>query len=579
MFLGRCRTPVIRRHHIGQSGLRASHTRAVPPRHAIAFALLAAGLAGCNGPLHIRLSDHVARPNPRVVMFFIDGLDRHLFRQWLAAGELPNIKTYLTDRGTEVEDAISCLPTITYANTATLLTGRYPGHHGVLGNKWFDRGRMLYQDYGYSETYSRINQDVMGPTLYELLNDRYTVSIQSPLRRGAGRSYDNLVTGAVTWWLGFLDWTDRLPPLRFEEIAQEVSVRPDGRWPKFIHVYFPAVDEYGHRYGVDGWEYKYAVRNADHQIGRICGGLREVGLFEQTHLVLVSDHGMASTRKGKRLDVPRVLGRQFGRKSPWHWPELETDYDKRKTHLDRYDTLIARDGGRRCAIYLRFTENWADRPAEVEGATAYSLANKGPGVAVQTLARWLGSQQAVLAAAVPVREGEAALYGTAGVAVVTRRGTSPAASYRYAIREGNDPLGYRSDENARRLIDGGFHTADEWLAATVRTGSPGVPGQICDMFASDRAGDIVLFAADGGGFASVERAGHGSITAEDLLVPMVWAGPGIARNAKVERARTCDVMPTILDLLGVSDRLADHPPIDGVSLLPKLKKRGSLAKL
>ncbi len=154
-----------------------------------------------------------------------------------------------------------------------------------------------------------------------------------------------------------------------------------------------------------------------------------------------------------------------------------------------------------------------------------------------------------------------------------RKGRGRGATYRYAVREGSDPLGYQSDEAARALMDGGFHSADAWFSATAGTDAPDLPGQICEMFDSHRAGDVMLFAARGWGFSWWENAGHGSITADDMFVPMVWAGPDIAVGGKVDGARTCDIMPTILDVLGVLDRLADHPPIDGVSLLGKLRKR------
>jgi len=546
--------------------------------------VLSAGVAGCNGPIHLRLADHVSRPNPRVVMFFIDGVDRRLFGSWLASGELPNIRRYLADRGTEVLHAVSCVPTVTYANTATLLTGRRPGHHGVVGNKWFDRRRMFYQDYGYSETYSRINHDVTGPTIYELLPDRFTVSIQSPLTRGVSRTYDNLITGSVTWWLGFIDWTDRLPPLRYEEIAQEASADSKGCWPEFIHTYFPAVDEYGHRYGTRSWQYKYAVRNADHQIGRICGGLKEAGLFDRTTFVLVSDHGMVDVAPGQQFDVAKALARQFGRKVPATWPELSTNYRERQDYLNRYDTLATPDGVRKCGVYFRFAEDWTERPTHVEAATPSLLGAKRPTAdgrspSVGTIARWLASQPAVWIAAVPVGPNEVALYGAGGVAVVSRKGIGKSAVYRYAVREGTDPLGYQDHPSAGRRVDGGFHSAEDWFDATIETAAPDLPGQICELFDSDRAGEIVLFAASGWGFSTWEHAGHGSITAEEMFVPMIWAGPDIPAGQKLNRARTCDVTPTILEILHAPEQSAVGPPFDGTSLLSRLRKPDGVAGL
>ena len=37
--------------------------------------------------------------------------------------------------------AMASLPTVTLANHTSILTGRFPGHHGILHNAWYDRAR------------------------------------------------------------------------------------------------------------------------------------------------------------------------------------------------------------------------------------------------------------------------------------------------------------------------------------------------------------------------------------------------------------------------------------------------------
>jgi predicted AlkP superfamily pyrophosphatase or phosphodiesterase len=47
-------------------------------------------------------------------------------------GELPNIKEHIYDRGTHVENALVAFPTLTLALHPTIMTGYYPGHHGII---------------------------------------------------------------------------------------------------------------------------------------------------------------------------------------------------------------------------------------------------------------------------------------------------------------------------------------------------------------------------------------------------------------------------------------------------------------
>jgi arylsulfatase A-like enzyme len=91
------------------------------------------------------------------------------------------------------------------------------------------------------------------------------------------------------------------------------------------------------------------------------------------------------------------------------------------------------------------------------------------------------------------------------------------------------------------------------------------------MFDSERAGSIVFFAAEGWDFSSDDPAGgHGSILAAEMRVPMLFAGPGLSPGGIVPFARTCDLMPTLLGLLGAEPILEDgsRVDIDGINLLP-----------
>ena len=59
--------------------------------------------------------------------------------RWPRAGEAPNVAR-LIEMGTAYEwGAMAGLPTVTLANHTSILTGRLPGHHGILHNAWFDR--------------------------------------------------------------------------------------------------------------------------------------------------------------------------------------------------------------------------------------------------------------------------------------------------------------------------------------------------------------------------------------------------------------------------------------------------------
>jgi arylsulfatase A-like enzyme len=118
----------------------------------------------------------------------------------------------------------------------------------------------------------------------------------------------------------------------------------------------------------------------------------------------------------------------------------------------------------------------------------------------------------------------------------------------YHLVDGNDPFGWRGSVPPAAL-EGEPMAPRAWLDATAGTDFPDLPAQIVAYFRAPRAGDLAVFAAPGWDFGTKNRAGHGGLRPGDLCVPLLIAGPGV-RGGRIPVARTADVMPTLLGLLG-----------------------------
>ena len=89
----------------------------------IVSVLLAAFLAACSR------SAGIESLRPTVVLVSIDG-----FRwDYLDRGLTPNLSR-LAREGVRAEAMIPVFPTKTFPNHASIVTGRYPVHHGIIGN-------------------------------------------------------------------------------------------------------------------------------------------------------------------------------------------------------------------------------------------------------------------------------------------------------------------------------------------------------------------------------------------------------------------------------------------------------------
>jgi hypothetical protein len=168
-------------------------------------------------------------------------------------------------------------------------------------------------------------------------------------------------------------------------------------------------------------------------------------------------------------------------------------------------------------------------------------------------------------------ESHVEIMSTAGDAVVTRVRQDGKKLYSYRVSRGQDPLGYTQAPAAAALSDGRLHTADQWLAATIATEYPDFVSQLPEMFDSPRAGDLALFAQRGWDFANGSHGGHGGLTRDETVVPMVFAAPDLPQGARLPYARTVALVPTLIDWLRGRKDPAIFRYFDADSLLDNLR--------
>lgn len=553
--------------------------KCLPPTNWILALALPALLAGCTtyDAVEIGLQPRVQRPRPAAVVFFVDGLDPARFEELLAAGRLPNIDRHFVAGGVRVENAFVSLPAITYANSVSLVTGVFPGHHGITGNRWFDRYALVLQDYTFIKTYQQVDEDFTAPTIYEMLGDEFTATMTVPVRRGATRPVDNWMSVGIAWYFDMHAMVNQLAVTRLGLLG-EIANRA-GRWPRLIVTYFPTTDTVSHERGSDDPLYAEVLEDVDARIGQFLASLVRAGLYDQTYRVLVTDHGVVPTPDRcavetflEGLGIP-VRSELFGRDEP---------FEERLEHFGPARAVVVSGGNRRSSLHLRAGDGWWQRPtpgqidafARTFAEPAALPADLRRAVAGRTFPELLLGLKPVQFVAVREGEGVVRLLSEAGTARITRRRDGDAPAYRYEVLSGRDPLGYAADPAVAAVLDGGFHPSRAWMAATARAEHPDVVPQLPEYFDSPRAGDVVLFARPGWCFGGDDRGGHGGLTRRELAVPFYVGGPDLAGGASIPVARTVDLTPTLLGLLGRPEAFRTLGPPDGVDLSAELRAAG-----
>ncbi|MCG3126808.1 MAG: hypothetical protein CHACPFDD_01663 [Phycisphaerae bacterium] len=529
-------------------------------------ALLAAGCA-LDGPIKLDVPPRVVRPERSAVVLFTDGLDAGVLDEMLAAGELPNVARRFVRGGVRVRNAIASMPSNTYPNTVSLVTGVFPGRHGIVGNRWFDRHALATEYYIRADTFRNVNQQFLAPTIFERLADRLTLAVQLHTRRGASVVLEDDLRMALRWMTGDYVGHDR----QTGDYAAQIDdvARSAGRWPALTVFYFPGIDELGHRFSTDSRQYRDAVRNADVQIGRIVSAWEQAGLLENTYWVLVSDHGHVAYGADEYLDVAGWFRRTHAlRVSQEDAPA--GDYARRYAAFAPYDAYVANGSFRGSAIHVRGPDGWHTSPP-LERLRALLWPEGATGALSDPAA--LFAQRGVELAVVSAGADRVEVYSRHGRAVVeaesAEAGGGSGLRYRL-INEVGDALGYGQTAEQRAFVEAGWHDSQAWLTATAELRVPDFVPQVVEMFRSRRSGDIVLFASERGTFQNDERSGHGSCLASDMRITLFFAGPDLPGGCEIGAARMVDVTPTLLELLqaGIEDL---GVRIDGRSIAPQLK--------
>src|SRR4051812_12693677 len=122
-------------------------------------------------------------PGRIVVMVSVDGLAGYYIDDPKA--EMPNIRA-LAAEGARAASMKAVVPTVTWPNHASLVTGVQPAKHGVIGNNYFDRATSKPVQL-ISDPVLDKDQIIHVPTIYDLAKAQgfITAAVRWPGTRNA----------------------------------------------------------------------------------------------------------------------------------------------------------------------------------------------------------------------------------------------------------------------------------------------------------------------------------------------------------------------------------------------------------
>jgi hypothetical protein len=506
----------------------------------------------------------------KLCLIVVDSLRMDMLRRTVAAGEAPHFGALL-DRGELVEDCVSSFPSVTPVCNSEIATGARPGPmpdgspgHGIMGMNWYHRVEERYVEYGnsleatrafglfrslydvvYNLNMSHLSTEV--ETVFERLGDSGVRTACTPFLVYRGRTRHEMgLEGLLrqvavaakfhhaTWGPDELFWGELYasrkvpckPTLARPGTRDEYSgcvgrelLRDDAY--DFLLFSLPDNDHHSHKGGPAG----HSIALADAAFGELVDEAGGIDAFCAEHaVILTADHAQSDVSEG--YDLAALLGQE--------WRVLQPN-DETPHAAELAVSPTARAG----AVYLLARGNRRLRAHD-------DVRRRIGGSAEADVLCWLAGPDGK-----PVDRPGVGMPEMDGAEAVVEAAKGSAAQegaelrFRPAAEGGWDLDGDPSALGLERS-NGGHESATH----------PDALARVWSALTAAHAGDVLVSLAPGyetvdwGGMTHAGGGSHGSLLAEDSLVPLLTVGVGGADLGAREQWRIADVAGLVLQHFG-----------------------------
>ncbi|KAL7930473.1 alkaline-phosphatase-like protein [Trichoderma chlorosporum] len=240
---------------------------------------------------------------PTTIIISLDG-----FRaDFLQRGLTPRLNAFVKE-GVSPKWMHPSFPSVTFPNHYTLATGLYPEAHGIVGNTFWDP--ELKAEFHYTDPARSLDPKWWGGEPFWVTAERQ--GIRSAIHMWPGSEAHILhqepafvdkyngkeeLDNKVSRILGWLDLPGK----------ESGSVDAQGLRPQLIAAYVPNVDSDGHKYGPNSTEIRSSIQQVDTMMDQLFQGLDARNLTHIVNVIVVSDHGMATTDTTRLLQLEDLV--------------------------------------------------------------------------------------------------------------------------------------------------------------------------------------------------------------------------------------------------------------------------------
>ncbi|KAJ9155275.1 Type I phosphodiesterase/nucleotide pyrophosphatase [Pleurostoma richardsiae] len=234
---------------------------------------------------------------PTTLIISLDG-----FRaDFLKRGLTPRLNAFIKE-GVSPLYMLPAFPSVTFPNHYTLATGLHPESHGVVGNSFWDP--ELQAEFFYTDPSRSMDPKWWKGEPFWVTAERQGIRAAVHMWPGSEAHIAGVEPSFLDTFNGKEKLSNKVNRI-FEFLDKPGMEDPKANVadmrPQLIAAYVPNVDADGHKYGPNSTEIRATIQDADTMLDDIFKGLELRNLTNIVNVIVVSDHGMATT------DVSRLM--------------------------------------------------------------------------------------------------------------------------------------------------------------------------------------------------------------------------------------------------------------------------------
>jgi predicted AlkP superfamily pyrophosphatase or phosphodiesterase len=240
---------------------------------------------------------------PTTILISLDG-----FRaDFLNRGLTPTLSRFISE-GISPKYMLPSFPSVTFPNHFTLATGLYPEAHGIVGNTFWDP--HLQAEFYYTDPARSLDPKWWNGEPIWVTAESQGIRTAIHMWPGSEAHIGGIEPTHMDKYNGkepLPNKVDRILGLIDLKNGSEATLAAGGERPQLIAAYVPVIDAVGHAFGPNSTEMTSTITDVDKMLEDLFVGLQERNLTDVVNIVIVSDHGMATTSTERLIQLDDLI--------------------------------------------------------------------------------------------------------------------------------------------------------------------------------------------------------------------------------------------------------------------------------